>query len=143
MSRPTWADHAMNIALASAARSEDPHCKVGACVLDKDGIVLGVGYNGTIAGASIDWNDRQGRRPYVIHGEANALRYTTPTLARGGILAVTHFPCSPCVLLAASYGIEKVYWLHAPDWERYPDAPTIELAEKLGLDLWHIIGSAR
>jgi dCMP deaminase len=133
--RPTWAEHALNIAAASAIRSEDPYCRVGACVLAADGVVLGVGYNGTIAGLDIDWRDREHRRPYVIHAEQNALRYSTPHRTAGGLLGVTHFPCSACVLLAASYGIETVVWQHAPDWDRYPADLTERIARRVGIRL--------
>jgi dCMP deaminase len=136
--RPTWAEHALNIALASALRSEDPHCKVGACVLDARGIVRGVGYNGTVSGISLDWDDRDARRPYVIHAEANAMRYITPDAAAGGLLASTHFPCSTCVLLAASYGLREVVWLYPPDWDRYPAESTMRIAARLGVGLRRI-----
>lgn len=136
--RPTWEQHAENIAYAAALRSEDPYCAVGACVLssfDTGAIVLGVGYNGTVRGVELDWEDRQARRPYIIHAEANALRYTTPALAQNGFLAVTHFPCQPCVLLAASYGIAAISWNLAPDWDTYPGEPVLEMARKLGINL--------
>jgi dCMP deaminase len=119
-------------------RSEDPHCKVGATVLSPRGIVLGVGYNGTVAGVDIDWTDRDARRPYVIHAEANALRYVTPHIAAGGIMASTHFPCSACVLLAASYGIVEIAWLYPPDWGRYPADLTESIARRLGVRLHRI-----
>jgi dCMP deaminase len=125
----------MNIAEASALRSEDQHCQVGACILDESGIVIGVGYNGTIAGVAIDWADREARRPFVLHAEANALRYVTPWIARGGLMACTHYPCAPCVLLARSYGISRVVWQTAPDWDRYPAEGSQHIARTTGLDL--------
>ena len=138
--RPTWAEHAMNIAHAAALRSEDPYCKVGATILSRKGIVLGVGYNGTVAGVEIDWNDRDGRRPYVIHAEANALRYTTPELAAGGLMAVTHWPCTTCVLLASSYGVSTVAWRYPPDWDRYPQPLTRSVARRVGVTLQPLEG---
>jgi dCMP deaminase len=133
--RPTWSQHAESIAWAASHRSEDPYCKVGACVLNARGVVLGVGYNGTAPGIDIDWLDRDARRPYVIHAEANALRYTTPELAEGGLMAVTHFPCTACVLLASSYGIRMVAWTAPPDWDRYPADLTLRVAARLGVDV--------
>ena len=138
MSRPTWGEHALNIALAAAYRSEDPYCKVGACVLNARGVVAGVGYNGTASGIDIDWTDRDARRPFVIHAEVNALRYTTPDLVAGGLLATTHFPCSTCVLQAAAYGVREVVWLYPPDWATYPAELTMSIAERLGVALRRI-----
>jgi len=59
-----------------ATRSEDMHKKVGACILNKEGRVLSVGYNGLTAKLNVDvnvWENRDHRRNYVIHAEANAL----------------------------------------------------------------------
>ena len=124
----------MNLALSAAFRSEDPHCKVGAAVLDRDGIVLGVGYNGAPSKVEVNWNDRDARRPFIIHAEANALRYTTPHLAHGGLMAVTHYPCAPCCTLARSYGVLRLFWLYPPDWRRYPRLEPAFL-EQLGITL--------
>lgn len=135
MNRPDWAEHALNISRAAALRSEDPYCQVGATVLDADGIVRGVGYNGTVAGVEIDWSDREARRPYVIHAEANALRFTTPAAVEDGLLATTHFPCSTCVLLAGSYGIAKIVWELPPDWGTYPFKLTESIADRLGIEM--------
>jgi dCMP deaminase len=58
----------------ASLRSEDPFRKVGACALSKDNRVLGVSYNGLKSGFNVDssfWNDRDSRRPYMIHAEAN------------------------------------------------------------------------
>lgn len=137
--RPDWYTYSAILASAAATRSEDPFCRVGAVVLASvphGRVVLGMGYNGTVQGVDIDWEDRDARRPYVIHAEANALRYTTPTLAEDGLLAVTHFPCSQCVVLARSYGIHRITWTQAPDWNRYPAEPVLEVCKRLGIHIF-------
>lgn len=136
--RPTFMEHAMNLAEAASRRSEDPFCRVGACVLDNAGVVRGVGYNGTLPGITIDWSDRDGRRGLVLHAEANALRHVTPRDVDGGILAVTHWPCSDCTLLAASYGIRRIAWRLEPDWQRYPPTPTNRVAKVADIELVRI-----
>lgn len=133
--RPSFAEHAMRLALAATFRSEDPYCKVGACLLDCDGLVLGVGYNGPPSGVTLDWTDRDARRRFIVHAEANAMRLVTPWTSEGGLLAVSHFPCEPCILLAASYKVEAIYWRIAPDWERYPAAGSESMAACLGIKL--------
>ncbi len=136
--RISWADHGTNIALAAALRSEDPYCQVGATVLSAKGIVLGVGYNGVPSGVEIDWSDRDARRPLIIHAEVNALRFTTPDRAEGGLLTSTHFPCSACIVQAAAYGVREVTWLYPPDWNTYPADATQRIAARLGLILRRI-----
>jgi len=109
--RLTWTEYALNLAEAASLRSEDPYVKVGACALDEDYRVLGVGYNGVASGKDTGygfWQDRDKRRPFMIHAETNCL-----SLFRRGeckILAVTLLPCSSCATMIASYGIEQVVY---------------------------------
>jgi dCMP deaminase len=113
MNRISFEDMAMNLAVVVSRRSEDPHQKVGVCILDKNGRVLSLGYNGIRPKDQRDndfWNNRENRRKYIIHAETNALscitRYDNPY-----ILASTLLPCSCCAINIASYGIEKVLYL--------------------------------
>lgn len=108
---------AMNIALTASKRSEDPYQKVGVSILDKNGRVLSIGYNGIKPKdqkGNHFWKDRDNRRKYIIHAETNALscitRYDNPY-----ILASTLLPCSCCATNIASYGIEKVFYLEEYD----------------------------
>jgi len=95
-----------------ATRSEDMHKKVGACILDKEGRVLSVGYNGLTPKLNVDinfWKNREHRRDYVIHAEANALslikKQDNPYL-----IATTLLPCSHCATNIACYGIKIVVY---------------------------------
>lgn len=105
----SWEEYALKIASTASLRSEDPHRKVGACALNSSNMVVGVGYNGLASGKEVAdafWEDRDSRRPYMIHAEANCL-----SLCRRGevnLLAVTLLPCSYCATLIASYGVKKV-----------------------------------
>ncbi len=107
---------AMEIALIASQRSEDPHKKVGACVLDINGKVLGVGYNGIRRKQTETdefWSDRDNRRKYIIHAEVNAL--SNVHTDKAFLLAVTLLPCSSCANFIASYNIEKVLYLEDYD----------------------------
>jgi len=119
----------MKIALAASSRSEDPHVKVGACVLRYDNSVASVGYNGAPSGIQIDWEDRDKRREKVIHAETNCLRYLRP--GEGSLIAVTLKPCQDCLKNISSYGIKKVFYLH--DYCRSPN--TESLADEFGLTI--------
>jgi dCMP deaminase len=128
----------MNIAEAAAQRSEDPYVKVGSCLLGFDNAVVSVGYNGAPAGVDIDWSDRDGRRKLVIHAESNCLRWATPSVARGGLLATTHHPCVECVRSAAAYGVRDVVWRYELETTTY-DIPTVNaVARVLGVELHRI-----
>jgi dCMP deaminase len=56
--RISWPQYAIELAKTAAKRSEDPHIKVGACILGFNNQVLSLGYNGAPAGVNIDWTDR-------------------------------------------------------------------------------------
>ena len=111
MKRLPWEQYALALAETASTRSEDPYQKVGACALGADNKVLGLGYNGLASGKrahSLFWEDRDFRRPYMIHAEANCL-----SLFRSGecrLLAITLLPCSYCAALIAAYKIPEVIY---------------------------------
>ena len=110
-SRISWERFAIEIADTASLRSEDPHRKVGACALNHQNMVIGVGYNGLASGKDVAkefWEDRDARRPYMIHAEANCLSLCKKGEVR--LLAVTLLPCSYCATMIASYGIQKVVY---------------------------------
>lgn len=116
MNRISFEDMAIEIAIIASKRSEDPHKKVGACVLDKDGKVLGVGYNGIRKKQTKSdefWSDRDNRRKYIIHAEVNAL--SNVDTAKANLLAVTLLPCTSCANFIASHNIEKVIYIEEYD----------------------------
>jgi dCMP deaminase len=109
--RISWEEYALRMADVASMRSEDPYKKVGACGLSKNNRVLGTGYNGLASGKEVDsvfWEDRDERRRYIIHAEANLLSL----IKRGKchLLACTLLPCSACATLIAGHGIKKVVY---------------------------------
>jgi dCMP deaminase len=109
--RISWEEYALRIAEVASLRSEDPFKKVGACALDFHNRVIGVAYNGlapSIDVSSSFWTDRDERRPYMIHAEANLLSL----FKRGecSLLACTLLPCSCCASMISAYGIKKVVY---------------------------------
>ena len=110
--RISFEEMAIKVASVVKDRSEDPYKKVGVCVLNKEGRILSVGYNGLLSKQQISndfWEDRDERRKYIIHAETNALacitRYDEPY-----ILASTLLPCANCAINICSHGIKHVYY---------------------------------
>lgn len=136
--RPTWEQYALRLAAAAAIRSEDLNYKVGAVVLRPDNSVAGVGYNGAPSQVTLDWEDRDGRRPFVIHAEMNAMRYCTRVEVEGGLMAVTHTPCVHCLPMIAAYGITRV--VYSREWSAVSDSDEHQkmVAAGLGLDVRRI-----
>jgi len=111
-SRSSFIEIASQTAKIWSTRSEDMHRKVGACILNKEGRVLSVGYNGLTPKLNVDvnfWENRDYRRDYVIHAEVNALslikKQDDPYL-----IATTLLPCSHCATNIACYGIKIVVY---------------------------------
>lgn len=109
--RISWEEYALKIAEVASLRSEDPYVQVGSCALDYSNRVIGVAYNGLASGITVAnafWEDRDERRPFMIHAEVNLL-----SLVKRGeckLLACTLLPCSCCASMIASYGIKKVIY---------------------------------
>lgn len=48
--KDVWIKHLCNVqAFLSAQRSKDPHTQVGACIVNKEKKIVGIGYNGCVA----------------------------------------------------------------------------------------------
>lgn len=135
MSRISWPRYAIELAKIAASRSEDPHLKVGAVALRHDNSVAGIGYNGAPAGIDLDWTDRDGRRPFVVHAEANALRYCQPNEIK--LIASTLMPCASCLSIIASYNIRQVFFQDIHDGIT-KDEVSQKIAEKFQMQLLQI-----
>lgn len=109
--RINWDQYALKIAEVGSLRSEDVYVKVGACGLDHNNKVIGVAYNGLASGKLVPssfWNNRDERRPFMIHAEANLLSLFKKGECR--LLACTLLPCSCCATMIAAYDIKKVVY---------------------------------
>tara|TARA_R100000808_G_scaffold24932_1_gene59531 strand:- start:14697 stop:15107 length:411 start_codon:yes stop_codon:yes gene_type:complete len=118
MARISWKEYALRLAETAALRSEDPYRKVGACALDSNRRVLALGYNGLASGKNAPafsfWNDRDARRPFMIHAEVNCLSMVNVGECR--LLAVNLLPCSSCAQMIAAYKIPEI--VYREEYER-------------------------
>ena len=110
----SWDEYFMGLAFLSAMRSKDPSTQVGACIIDEDRKIIGIGYNGFPMGSSDDdmpWG-KEGdflntKYPYVVHAELNAILNSIKSL-KDSTIYVTHFPCNECAKAIVQAGIRKV-----------------------------------
>lgn len=133
--RMPWDKYALQLAETASLRSEDPYVKVGACALGEDYRVLSVGYNGLASGKIVAdnfWQDRDKRRRYMIHAEANCLALFKASEC--SILAVTLLPCSYCATLIAGYKIPTV--VYRETYER--DLNALEIFDFYGIDCYKL-----
>ena len=113
----SWDEYFMGVALLSSYRSKDPNTKVGACIVNQNKRIIGIGYNGLPFGCNDDeypW-ERDGdfldtKYAYVVHAEPNAILNSTSSLA-GATLYVSLFPCNECMKLIIQSGIKEIVYL--------------------------------
>lgn len=125
----------MAIAQLSAKRSKDPSTQVGACIVNANKRVIGIGYNGFPIGCSDDelpWG-REGdfldtKYPFVCHAEMNAITNAAnkPDLD-GASMYVSLFPCNECAKLIVQVGIREVVFLS----DKYHDQDIFVAARRI------------
>ncbi len=114
----SWDEYFMGIALLSAQRSKDPSTQVGACIVNDDKKIVGVGYNGFPMGCDDDelpW-EREGafldtKYPYVCHAELNAILNSISRDLKGCSIYVALFPCNECAKAIIQSGIKEIVYL--------------------------------
>ena len=114
----SWDEYFMGIALLSAQRSKDPSTQVGACIVNDDKKIVGVGYNGFPLGCNDDelpW-EREGafletKYPYVCLAELNAILNSISRDLKGCSIYVDLFPCNECAKAIIQSGIKEIVYL--------------------------------
>jgi len=112
-----WDEYFMGVAILSGHRSKDPSTQVGACIVNRDHRIIGVGYNGFPAGCDDDmfpWS-REGsfletKYPYVVHAELNAILNSIKNL-KDCVIYVALFPCNECAKAIIQSGITEIVYL--------------------------------
>jgi len=145
----TWDQYFMGIAHLSAKRSKDPGTQVGACIVNPDKRVVGIGYNGLPTGCDDDlfpWA-REGepldtKYPYVVHAELNAILNSTTSL-KDCSLYVSLFPCNECAKAIIQSGIRRVCY----ESDKYADTDMVKASKRMlqtaGVELIQLPGRIR
>jgi dCMP deaminase len=129
-----WEEYFMGIALFSGYRSKDPSTKVGACIVNNDNHIVGIGYNGFPIGCSdelLPWG-REGKHldtkyPYVCHAELNAILNSTTETLKNCRIYVGLFPCNECAKAIIQSGIKEVIFLS----DKYKDTDSVIASKKM------------
>ena len=129
-----WDDYFMAIAFLAAKRSKDPSTQVGACIVNSDKRIVGVGYNGFPRGCSDDvlpW-DREGdfgdtKYAYVCHAEVNAILNKNSADVKDCTIYAALFPCHECAKMIIQAGITEVAYLS----DKYHDTPSMKASRRM------------
>ncbi len=130
----SWDEYFMGVAMLSAMRSKDPNTQVGACIVNKEKRIVGVGYNGFPTGCSdedLPWQ-RDGewfdtKYPYVCHAELNAILNSIGGDLKGCTLYVALFPCNECAKAIIQAGIKKIVYLS----DKYKDTDSTKASKRM------------
>jgi len=128
----TWDEYFMGVALLSAQRSKDPNTQVGACIVNPQKRIVGVGYNGFPTGCSdetLPWG-REGdaldtKYPYICHAELNAILNSIGRGLEGCSIYVALFPCNECAKAIIQSGIREVIFLS----DKYAQTESVKAAK--------------
>lgn len=105
-----WHKRFYELAQHVAQWSKDPRTKVGACIVNGDRQVIGVGFNGfprKIFDLAQRYEHKETKYLFVSHAERNALDNTFGD-TRGATLYTTLFPCNDCAKGIIQKGISLV-----------------------------------
>lgn len=117
-----WEEYFMGVAKLASFRSKDPRKQVGACIVNPDNKIIGVGYNGhpkVKDGSDNDkafpWtkflkNYKENKHMYVCHAELNAIAHSTGPV-KDATMYVTLNPCNECAKLIVQSELKKVVFL--------------------------------
>lgn len=129
----SWDEYFMGVALLSAMRSKDPNTQVGACIVNEDKKIIGLGYNGLPKGCDDDsypW-EREGdfletKYPYVCHAELNAILNSTLSL-KNCTIYVALFPCHECSKAIIQSGIREIVYLE----NKYDKTESVKASKRM------------
>uniref|UniRef100_A0A8C6PZ03 Deoxycytidylate deaminase n=1 Tax=Nothobranchius furzeri TaxID=105023 RepID=A0A8C6PZ03_NOTFU len=130
-----WPDYFMAVAFLSAQRSKDPSSQVGACIVNQENKIVGIGYNGMPNGCDDDqlpWSrsadDRLDTKyPYVCHAELNAIMNKNSADVKGCTMYVALFPCNECAKLIIQAGLKEVIYI----CDKYHHTPEMTASRRL------------
>ncbi|XP_072375885.1 deoxycytidylate deaminase-like [Diabrotica undecimpunctata] len=114
-----WEEYFMATAFLAAKRSKDPCSQVGACIVNENNVVVGIGYNGMPKGCqdnNFPWGKMSedpllNKYMYVCHAELNAVLNKNSVDVKNCILYVGLFPCNECAKVIIQSGIKEVVYL--------------------------------
>ncbi|KAK6625790.1 hypothetical protein RUM43_006089 [Polyplax serrata] len=136
-----WDDYFMATAFLAAKRSKDPCTQVGACIVNKDKIIVGIGYNGFPHGCSDDvfpWRKNsesplENKYFYVCHAEVNAILNRNTSDTKGCKMYVALFPCNECAKFIIQSGIEEVIYMSNKNFSKLETIAARRMFEAAGV----------
>ncbi|XP_049878443.1 deoxycytidylate deaminase-like isoform X5 [Pectinophora gossypiella] len=139
-----WTEYFMAMAVLAAKRSKDPSCQVGACVVNKDKKIVGIGYNGMPLGCNDDefpWGKNtpsplDSKFLYVCHAEMNAIMNKNSADVKDCTIYVGRFPCNECAKIIIQSGIKEVVFLSEKNAHNPKNIASKRMFDAAGVEYW-------
>jgi dCMP deaminase len=105
----SWDEYFMSVAFLSSLRSVDEQFKGGACVVNTENRIVGIGYCGFPRGIpdSVSISERSF---FLCHSIMNAILNKNQYDIRGSRVYCTRYPCSECAKMMIQAGITRVIY---------------------------------
>ncbi|CAH2087867.1 unnamed protein product [Euphydryas editha] len=142
-----WKEYFMAMAFLAAKRSKDPSFQVGACIVNKENRIVGVGYNGMPFGCSDDdfpWGKNttsplDSKFLYVCHAEMNAILNKNSADVKDCTIYVSLFPCNECAKMIIQSGIKEVVYLSDKNAHKDIYIASRKMLDAAGVKCWQYI----
>lgn len=143
--RPSKDEWFTEMALVVSKRSTCQHTSQGSVLVDGNGFVVSLGYNGSPSGLRhCEPDAEKGKSKTMcakhnqcmcIHSELNAIINAArhASLNQQLVLYTTSFPCCSCMKAVIQAGVKKIVFV-----EDYLDEFSKQLADEAGLELLHV-----
>ncbi|CAG9571932.1 unnamed protein product [Danaus chrysippus] len=142
-----WREYFMATAFLAAKRSKDPSYQVGACIVNKENKIVGVGYNGMPIGCSDDefpWgkdtlSKLDSKFLYVCHAEMNAILNKNSADVKDCTIYVGLFPCNECAKMIIQSGITEVIYFSDEKRHKPKYIASKKMFNAAGVKYWQYI----
>ncbi|XP_013141217.1 PREDICTED: deoxycytidylate deaminase isoform X1 [Papilio polytes] len=139
-----WQEYFMATAILASKRSKDPSLQVGACVVNRDNKIVGIGYNGMPIGCDDDefpWGKNtpsplDSKYMYVCHAEMNAIVNKNSADVKDCVIYVGLFPCNECAKIIIQSGITEVVYLSDKKKHKAAYIASKRMFEAAGIKYW-------
>jgi dCMP deaminase len=105
-----WDQRYLDLAKFVAQWSKDPSTKTGAVIVDPEGTVLALGYNGFPRGMADlpeRYADREFKYAHIVHCERNAMLFAQRSLKGCTLYTWPFMSCAPCAAMVIQAGIAR------------------------------------
>ena len=111
-------DYFMFTAQLASLRSKDPEKQIGACIVDTNGKIISIGYNGFPNNRTevFPWDEKEetktvnSKKSYMCHAELNAIVNKYDADINECVLYQTLYPCINCARLIIQSGIKEIFY---------------------------------